>query len=265
MDATTNPSSAELADAIDANLIEKSLSFARFFGGEVHGPNPLWFITGAQMPNNNGVVSATFPAGAVEAGIKTVLRPFREQGRALTWWVGPRTSPNTLGKHLQHYGMVHNRDMIGMAAPLETLPAPESPAFSLELVQDMATLKVWYDLVLQCFPMTYSQHYLESLGAISLRPGAEWIHYVGRVNGDVLTTSSLFVSDGVAGLYNLGTLPGVRAQGYGALTTLQTFARAREMGCWLGTLQTTYPNALRMYHRMGFEVYCKIGIYYYSP
>jgi hypothetical protein len=26
-------------------------------------------------------------------------------------------------------------------------------------------------------------------------------------------------------------------------------------------LQTTYPNALRLYHPMGFEVYCKFGIY----
>ncbi len=265
MDVATDTSSAALADAIDANLIEKSLSFARFFGGEIHGPNPLWFVTGRRMPNNNGVVSAVFQADEVRSGIKTVFRPFREQGTPLTWWVGPRSSPDNLGKYLQHYGMTHNRDMIGMAAPLEILPAPESPVFSLELVEDMPTLKAWYDLVVQCFPMTYSQSYLESLGAISLRPGAEWLHYVGRVNGEVLTASSLFLGGGAAGLYNLGTLPQARSQGYGALTTLQTFARAREIGYQIGTLQTTYPNALRMYHRMGFEVYCKIGIYVYSP
>jgi ribosomal protein S18 acetylase RimI-like enzyme len=259
-------SSAALADAIDANLIEKSLSFARFFGGEIHGPNPLWFVTGPAMPANNGVVSARFPPSMVDAEIQAMLEPFRAQQKALTWWVGPRTIPGDLGRALQHYGFVHNRDMIGMAMELHQIQMPGVPLeLNLELVRDIQMLRAWYDVVLNCFPATYSQKYLDALAAISLRPGAEWLHYVGRVDGKILAASSLYLGGGVAGLYNLGVLPRARRKGLGAAVTVKTFLDARDRGYDIGTLQTTYPNALRMYHHLGFEVYCKIGIYRYIP
>ncbi|MBN2007113.1 MAG: GNAT family N-acetyltransferase [Anaerolineae bacterium] len=259
-------SSAALADAIDANLIEKSLSFPHFFGGEIHEPNPLWFVTGPTMPSNNGVVSAHFSASVVDAEIKALVKIFRAQKRSLTWWVGPRTVPSNLGQSLQHYGFTHNRDMIGMAMDLQDMEIPEAAqTMDFEPVQDRKTLRQWYEVVLECFPATYSQKYLDALAAISLRPGAEWLHYVGRVQGEILTASSLYLGGGVAGLYNLGTVVKARRRGLGAATTILSFAAARERGYRVGTLQTTYPNALRMYHHLGFEVYCKIGIYRYQP
>lgn len=259
-------SADSLADAIDANLIEKSLSFAHFFGGEIHGPNPVWFITGPTMPSNNGVVSAHFSVSVMDAEIKALVKVFRAQKRSLTWWVGPRTVPSNLGQTLQRYGFMHNRDMIGMAMDLQDLQmSEEAPAMDFEPVQDRKTLRAWYDVVLECFPTTYSQKYLDALAAISLRPNAEWLHYVGRVQGEILTASSLYLGGGVAGLYNLGTLVKARGRGLGAATTVLTFAAARELGYRIGALQTTYPNALRMYHHLGFEVYCKIGIYRYQP
>jgi ribosomal protein S18 acetylase RimI-like enzyme len=66
---------------------------------------------------------------------------------------------------------------------------------------------------------------------------------------------------GVAGLYNIATRPAYRQNGLGATITLLIYEEAKKLGYHIGTLQTTYPNALRLYHRMGFEVYCKFGIY----
>lgn len=262
----TDLSTIALTTVIDTNLIEKSLSFARFFNGEIFGPDPLWYKTGRRMPNNNGVVRATFNNSTVEKGIQTLVNPFKIRKRPLTWWVGPRTTPHNLGQSLQKQGLIHNRDMIGMAAELDVLSLPaDAPPLDLDLVENKQTLKDWYNVILKCFPTTYSQSYFDALAAISLRPDADWLHYVGRVAGQVVSASSLFLGGGVAGLYNLGTVPEVRGAGYGALTTLSSFSIAREQGYRVGTLQTTYPNALRMYHRMGFEVYCKIGVYRYIP
>ncbi len=259
-------STAALMDVIDANLIEKSLSFAKFFEGDIRGPNPLCFVTGRRMPNNNGVVSARLPEGNVQKRITTVLKPFKSRKRPLTWWVGPRTVPGDLGKSLQRHGFVHNRDMIGMAMDLDMLKCADLDLeLSLVHVQDLEQLKDWYDIILDCFPTTYSASYLDALAAISLRPDADWLHYVGRARNKVVGASSLFIGAGVAGLYNLGIHPAARGRGLGAWMTVQTFMQARELGYRIGTLQTTYPNALRMYHRLGFEVYCKIGIYRYIP
>lgn len=82
-----------------------------------------------------------------------------------------------------------------------------------------------------------------------------------RMNGQVVAISSLHLGAGVAGLYNIAIQREYREQGLGRAITLLTFEEARRIGYTLGTLQTTYPNALRLYHRLGFEVYCKIGVY----
>lgn len=252
-----------LTQVIDDNLIEKSLSFPRFFEGEVHGPNPLWYETGPAMPSNNGVVKAIFAPGDVNSGVEALVGPFQAAKRRLTWWVGPRTRPSDLGKTLQAHGLKHNRDMIGMAMDLHDLSAPDAGPADLRLtpVTDRATLEQWYRIVLHCFPISYNETYLNALADISLRPDADWLHYVGTVDGKAVAASSLFLGAGVAGLYNLGTHPTYRHRGVGARVTVLTFQAARDRGYRVGTLQTTYPNALRMYHRLGFEVYCKIGIY----
>ena len=237
VEASHNTSSEALADSIDANLIEKSLSFAKFFGGKIYGPNPVWFVTGKAMPGNNGVVSATFAEDDLDERIRAIVRPFKARGRPLTWWVGPRTTPFDLGKYLQQHGFIHNRDMIGMAMALDKLHLPNpAPELSLERVETVDMLQAWYAIILDCFPSPYSQSYFDALAAISLRPDATWIHYVGQANGDIVSASSLFLGGGVAGLYNLGTYPKVRNLGFGALTTIKTFLAARDIGYHLSLI-----------------------------
>lgn len=94
-----------------------------------------------------------------------------------------------LGRSLQFHGLRHLRDMFGMAAPLDAVPAVVAP--------DMEN----------------------SFDAVHSR------------------------------------------RGLGSAITLLTFQQALQWGYEWGTLQTTYPNALRLYHRVGFEVDCKIGVY----
>jgi len=258
-------STPALTKVIDDNLIEKSLSFARAFGGEEHGPNPWWYITGEAMPGNNGIVRASFD-GDVEESIEAALAPFHARSLPITWWVGPTSTPRRLGRHVQQYGFTHNRDMIGMATDLDKLSVPDCAAqVRFERVEDRETLNRWYGVILDCFPTSYSQVYLDALAATGLRADDAWQHYIARMDDTVVSASSLYLGAGVAGLYNLGTVSEMRGQGIGAWITAQTFLAARARGYRVGTLQTTYPNALRMYHRMGFEVYGKIGIYRYTP
>ncbi len=261
-------SSKALEKVIDDNLIEKSLSFPRFFGGETYGPNPIWFVTGPSMPTNNGIAQAVFSHSTLNDDVAAAIEPFRQRRLPLVWWVGPNSYPADMGQTLQQFGFTHNRDMIGMAAPLKELgennPLPDLP-LQFERVEDKEALKFWYEITLQCFPGTYSQAYLDSLAEISLRPDADWIHYIARYQGTVIASSSLQLGAGVAGLYNLGTIPDWRQRGVGVWMTLKTYAESYAMGYQVGTLQSTYPNALRLYHRLGFEIYCKIGIYRHGP
>ena len=253
-------------NVIDANMIEKSLCFPRLLGGEIHGPNPLWFTTGAALPDNNGIVRASFSPQEIDNGIESVLEPCRARSLPLTWWVGPTSTPTDLGRHLQMRGFTLSRDMTGMAMDLAELHPPASSAFELtvERVRDRQTLARWYDVLRACFSVPFSRIFFDALAATSLNTDEGWIHYVGRVNGEIVAISSLILGAGAAGLYNLATLPRARKRGIGAMMAVKTFQQARDVGYRVGTLQTTHPDALRMYRRLGFESYCKIGVYRYS-
>ncbi len=257
---------AEFIQAADDNLAEKSLSFAHLPGGEAHRGNPAWFVTGSQVAGYNGVVKASFPPGSADEGIEDALKPFQARRLPLTWWTGPSTQPASLGSRLQAHGFIHNRDMIGMAAAIDALRSPYDtlPAIQIEEVHNQQTLAEWHPLYMKGFntPPAIARESLETMGKLAFMPGSGWRHYFVRKDGCITAIGSLFLCSEVAGLYNLVTSPEERGQGIGAAMTLGLFGIARDLGCRIATLQTTFPNALRLYHRLGFEVYCKFGIYH---
>ena len=264
--ATLTPVDAkEMARLIEENSSAKSTDFARLDGGELHTGNPTWFTSNLQQSGYNGVTLARFSPDTLDEQIESCLEPFRESATPLTWWVGPLSEPATLGGALQSHGFVHIRDMTGMAAKLEDLTecTPLSPEYSFEPVLDRAALEKWLPLFMETFGLPAGNATLISdvFSQLSFSPGANWRHYFIQAHGQVLATSSLHLGGGVAGLYNIATRREYRQLGLGTAITLLTFEHARQTGYTLGTLQTTFPNALRLYHRIGFEVYCKIGMY----
>lgn len=241
--------------AIETNLAAKTMYRAELIQ---HDRDVHWF----RMADRNGVVWADFAPTTVHEQIQATLAMLGTQ--PLTWWVGAYSQPYNLGHALQQHGLTHNRDMIGMAALLENLadaePLPDGLYF--ERVQDDVTLAQWQAIVTQGFRMNQaaSQASYTQFASYGYEPDIPWQHFVIRDAHQVYASSSLFLSDDVVGLYNIGTAPAMRERGLGRAITLKTFEQVR--GEYrIATLQTQYPNALRLYHRMGFEVYCKIGIY----
>lgn len=257
--------SAGMARLIEENLSAKSHDFAKLAGGKLEPGNPTWFISGLDRAGYNGITFASLAPQELDAQIERCLIPFRETKTPLTWWVGPLSSPGFLGRTLQQQGFVHNRDMIGMAAPLDKLIIcqPLEQGYSFEPVLDAVGLAEWMPLFARTFgvPETDLALVQDVFAQLSFAPGSDWRHYCLRADGQIVATGSLHLGAGVAGLYNIATQPEYRQRGLGREITLLIFEQAHHLGYEVGTLQTTYPNALRLYHRIGFEVYCKIGIY----
>jgi ribosomal protein S18 acetylase RimI-like enzyme len=254
------------AEWIENNLSAKSLDFASLPGGKSYACNPTWFTSGIKRAGYNGITRAEFEPDGLDSQIEFALEPFRQTRTPLTWWVGPRSSPAKLGQALQAHGFFHNRDMIGMATELSDLaPVPISDLdYRFEQVTDRAGLEAWMPLFAATFGLAQADFplTLDIFSQLSFRPYSQWHHYALILpDGEVVATSSLHLGAGIAGLYNIAVHPAYHRNGLGAAITTLTYAQAREMGYKTGTLQTTYPNALRLYHRLGFEVYCKIGVY----
>lgn len=266
LEKVSHNSSSVFAQGVEENLNAKSLSFAALPGGQVHVGNPTWFMSGLNRAGYNGVTSATFDPRRVDEQIEGTLEPFRQSATPLTWWVGPASEPRNLGRALQGHGFTHLRDMMGMAANLDQLEPLPHPLvdFSFEPVNDRTGLEAWMPVFMEVFGMPFSDmpEVMDIFARLSFAPDSEWRHYALRDKGGrVVSTSSLHLGGGVAGLYNVATLEAYRQHGLGTAITWLTYAQARQEGYQVGTLQTTYPNALRLYHRMGFEVYCKFGVY----
>jgi GNAT superfamily N-acetyltransferase len=258
-------SSTELARLIEENLSAKSHDFAKLPGGQLHSENPTWFTSGLNRIGYNGITCAQFSDEHLGQQIENALAPFRQSGTPLNWWVGPLSQPGTLGRALQTHGFIHNRDMIGMAADLSQLAqfSPPDLSYTFEAIPTPTELADWMPLFSDTFgiPASDIPFVLDVFSQLTFSPDSDWRHYALRIKGQVVATGSLHFGAGVAGLYNIATRPNYRQHGLGTAITLLIYEEAKKLGYRIGTLQTTYPNALRLYHRMGFEVYCKFGIY----
>jgi hypothetical protein len=207
--APVRVSSNEMAELIEKNLSAKSMSFAGLTGGSIHSGNPEWFTSGLYRAGYNGITQAIFEPQDLDRQVEESLEPFRQSGTPLTWWVGPLSRPSSLGSVLQSHGLRHNRDMIGMAAPLESLSEfiPPQLDYAFEPVLSLKELEEWLPLFMRTFgvPLDDYDFIRDTFAELSFSPNTEWRHYRIRVNGELVATSSLHLGAGVAGLYHCHT------------------------------------------------------------
>ena len=76
--------------------------------------------------------------------------------------------------------------------------------------------------------------------------------YVGYVGGTPVTTSALFLNNGVAGIYNVATIESQRRKGLGAAMTWHAVRRGRDLGCRFSGLLSSVMGR-PVYEAMGFR------------
>jgi len=217
-----------------------------------------------EWPSFNSVHLAQMEPNILDKKIEEMIQYFRNLKLPWTWYTGPSTKPNNLGEHLLSHGMTHNSDMPGMAMELdqlkETPPEPEN--FTIEKVEDEDTLKDWIEAASDGYNLPESTrnllHEIES--SLGFRKYSNKSNYVGYMNEKPVATALMILDYGVAGIFAVSTIPEARRKGIGTLITAKPLLKAREMGYKVGVLHSS-PMGLKVYSRLGFKEYCKIGIY----
>jgi ribosomal protein S18 acetylase RimI-like enzyme len=77
-------------------------------------------------------------------------------------------------------------------------------------------------------------------------------YYVGYVQGKPVAISVLSLDAGIAGLYNIATIPAMRRQGLATAMTLAALRQARDRGYHIAVLQASEMGA-PVYRRLGFQ------------
>lgn len=267
-DVLKEPSTPALVNAIEANLFAFLPLWRRWPAAEIHdGPDLLWSLTGFPIPLFNSVMRADLAPGEVEAAIAAVIARGRSRDVPLLWWTGPATRPADLGERLTAGGFTHVEDVPGMAADLREVPdgPPSAPGLVVEQVTDPETLRQWCAAMCAGYemPASFGETYYDCVISLGLEPRAPLRHYLGRLEGEPVATATLFLGAGVAGIYDVATVPAARRRGIGALMTVRPLRDAARDGYRVGILHATAAG-LPLYRRLGFREHCSMGQYLWA-
>jgi ribosomal protein S18 acetylase RimI-like enzyme len=252
-------STRALIRAVEAHRRFNVLNWGNLAGVVVHdSPRMVLFITGLPVAWANGVDGAHLRPSDADRAIRDAVRTFRRAGVAATWTVGPWTRPKDLGRRLVAHGFRRLEALPWMAADLSVrrrLPRP--PGLKIERVRTVELHRTWVDMMIRGFHSDRTSRItLDRLGRHDPNQRAgPWVRFVGFVDGRPVASSGLVAGSGVAGIYNVATLPSKRRRGIGTAMTLAAMRHGKSLGYRVAILGTS-PSGRGVYQRLGFTDVC---------
>ncbi|MEK6750916.1 MAG: GNAT family N-acetyltransferase [Chloroflexota bacterium] len=227
-------------------------------------PYLTWLLTGIPDHFMNLVVCTKLPKDGVEDLIENAMAHFREINvTRLSWLIEEGVPANEVKKHLLAYGLTLRESFATeMAADLTSLPEnmPLPDGLSILRVDDHETLKKWIHVASINFGVTES---LEDIWCDFFEKAVfdlPFQTYLALLNGKPVATAQLFLSAGVAGVYNVTCIPQARGRGIGAAITMASLLDAQKMGYQVGILQAS-QSGYKVYRQLGFQDYGKLSVF----
>jgi GNAT superfamily N-acetyltransferase len=223
-----------------------------------------WLVTSIPDHFMNLVVCTELPAEGSDELIESALAHFRSLNiKKLTWLAEEGIPAIQIKEYLTTHGLRFEESSgTEMAADLMVVPEYLSFPDGLEIrrIEDAGRLRQWIHVASVGFgvPPEFEDAWHE-LFAEAVFDQPFWT-YLAMLDGQPVATSQLFLSAGVAGIYNVTCLPEARGRGIGAAVTQAPLLDARAIGYRVAILQASdmgYP----VYRRLGFQDYGKMSVY----
>jgi len=223
-----------------------------------------WLMTDLPDYFINLVVCNQLPSKGANELIENALAHFRSMKIGKLSWLAQEGVPSTaIYKTLLAYGLTFRKSFATeMAINLSSLPDELRPYPGLRIVpvEDGCTLRQWIHVASVGFRISekYEKVWYDFFVDAIFFP--QFRTYLALLNGKPVGTSQLFLSEGVAGIYNVTCIPEVRGQGIGSAVTLAPLLEAREMGYRIGILQAS-EQGYNVYRRLGFQDFGNLSLY----
>jgi GNAT superfamily N-acetyltransferase len=253
-----------LARVIVLNQIEWTLNFGRSLTAELYeSPSLRWWVTNIPHPLLNGVISSRLSKNDLDETVRNTLGIFKARDvSTFNWWEYPDNESRDLAVLLIEHNFAYEGGLPGMAVDLMSLPEEVSVPNGLMIqpVEDKERLEDWASASLNAygFPETWKNDWFDLYAGLGF--DLPMRNYVGYLNEEPVATAELYLAEGVAGVYVVGTIPRVRQMGIGTALTLAPLLEARSLGYRIGVLGAT-PMGEGVYRKLGFEEYCKLSHY----
>jgi len=223
-----------------------------------------WLMTDLPDHFMNLVVSTRLPAEGVDNLIESALVHFRSMDiKKLSWLAHEGLPPTRMHKALLAHGLRFRESFATeMAIDLSLLPEdlPPHPGLRIVSVDEEYALRQWIHIasvgfrISEEFEKVWYDFFKDAIFAPQFRT------YLALLNGKPVGTSQLFLSEEVAGIYNVTCLPEARGQGIGSAVTLAPLLDARELGYRIGILQAS-KQGYGVYRRLGFQDFGNLSLY----
>jgi len=223
-----------------------------------------WLLTDLPDHFMNLVVSTELPSDGFDDLIESALVHFRSMNiRKLSWLAHEGLPFTEMHNAMLSHGLTFRESFATeMAVNLAALPEelPTHPDLRIVPVEDEFNLMQWIHVVSIGFKISqkFEQAWYDFFADAIFNP--QFRTYLALLNGRPVGTSQLFLSEGVAGIYNVTCLPDVRGQGIGSAITLAPLLKAREMGYRIGILQAS-KQGYNVYRRLGFQDFGDLSLY----
>ncbi len=259
----------DLIAAIEQNFIGFIRAYVRTGHGEVYEePGQTWVFTGTPLRLFNGVIHTSLDASECDLKIKGLLDFFQSRQQTMAWWISPLTRPTDLSRRLVAHGLTLSWKEVGMTIDLHNINQTLSPLHGLviERVQDEQTMQEWVHTNAHGFVM--DEHvladYRKLLPSVPHHQHPVGPFYLARLKGEPVATAALYCAHGVAGIYEVSTIPSARRQGIGAAITMAALLEAQAMGHRVGILLAE-SMSVSIYQRLGFTSHCTFDAYCSRP
>ncbi len=244
---------APLVDALQENFIVYCQMFAGLPGVLwQERPDSLLFATPPGPPGLH-VLRTKFDESKVDAQIDALLGQITAQTDRFDWALYRTDSPADIGERLTARGLKPG-SVPWLLADLDDVPdlAPLEDALRVEIVTSPQQLEEWWhvsaagfegdDALIKIFYDAYVRY---PLGA-----DVDYLHTIGYRHDEPVTSATLLLTEGIAGLYNISTPPPHRRRGFGTAITHHALRIARQRG---------YQHACCMASHMGKPIYQRLG------
>ena len=254
-----------MVHSVEANLFAFFPLLANWPRAEAHDdPDMIWTLSDAPYPLFNSICRARFAPQDADEAIKIAMARCALKRVPMLWWTGPQSEPADLEDRLIAHGFYADYST-GMSVDLSAVGRTEYGGFAFEPVSS-SMLTEWCRVLCEGFgaPIEFGDAFSEFARAVGLESPSPLRHYLAFVDGEAAGTASIFYGAGVAGIYDVSTLPSHRRKGIGAAITRAAMHVAREDGYRMAILHSSALGH-RMYQSLGFKECCRIGQFVWVP